>query len=282
MAGMDGSMGFRLLALTLLLAGCTAQQAADVTVDAKDEASRAVDDQIQDAQAAATPVTTPVIVAVQQASDIISEALPQPVSRTPTVDPAAVALIVSFEVVSPAYYVKRLTGIICPGGASGPTGGIGYDFGHQTESRIESDWEMRADRDRLATASGQTGPARCRDSRNTLSDVRIPLQQASGVFEGAMLPAYQGAARRAYGGDLFDALPDRARGAMVSEHFNRGGPAPGSRGTEQRFIRDVCIPRGDVGCIAAQLRAMCRIWKGTNLEAGLCRRRDAEARLAES
>jgi len=48
-----------------------------------------------------------------------------------------------------------------------------------------------------------------------------------------------------------------------------------------RSIRDR-VPRQDYAGIAADIRAMIPIWAGTSIEKGMRRRREAEARLAES
>ena len=77
------------------------------------------------------------------------------------------------------------------------------------------------------------------------------------------------------------ALPADARGALIGNTYNRGGSMVGDRNREKRVIRDTCVPVGDLTCIALQLRSQCRLWRGTALEAGLCGRRESEARLTE-
>jgi GH24 family phage-related lysozyme (muramidase) len=47
-----------------------------------------------------------------------------------------------------------------------------------------------------------------------------------------------------------------------------------------RAIREM-VPRKDYAGIAAQLRAMKKIWRGTDIQRGMERRREAEARLVE-
>jgi hypothetical protein len=54
----------------------------------------------------------------------------------------------------------------------------------------------------------------------------------------------------------------------------------GERRREMRAIRDDCVPAADTACIAAQLRAMARLWVGPDIEGGMRRRRHAEAALA--
>lgn len=52
----------------------------------------------------------------------------------------------------------------------------------------------------------------------------------------------------------------------------------GYRNLEKRVIRDKCLPAHDRACVAAQLRAMKRLWPDVP---GLQGRRESEARLAE-
>ncbi len=49
---------------------------------------------------------------------------------------------------------------------------------------------------------------------------------------------------------------------------------------EMRAIRDL-VPKGDLKGIAAELRAMERLWKGKD-QRGLLKRREAEAELVEN
>lgn len=260
-------MGFRLLAL-ILLAGCApevAQEAAEAAAETTQEAS--------------TEVVAPVVVAVQSVAEVVAEVLPEPAPR-PQVHSEAVALIVRYEVSSQAYYQRRLQGVICPGGASGPTWGIGYDGGHQSAARIRREWAMHPEVERLATASGVTGDAACRAWRGRHLDIRVPLALAQEVFDSTMMPTWLGATRRTYPG--VDLMTGQAEGALVSNSFNRGTSMLGDRAREKRVIRDTCVPMLDAPCTAQQLRAQCRIWQGTTLERGLCARRESEGLLAES
>ena len=221
----------------------------------------------------------PVVVALQEA---VQQVLPPAASapQVSVISPAAVALIVRWEVGSQALYTRRYEAPIWPGGASGVTWGIGYDGGHQTRQQIGLDWSALTAASRLQVTAGITGPAAQPVVRD-LRDVRVPFGLASDVFGVASLPRYHASARRAFGADGFDALPADARGALVSVVYNRGASMTGPARTEMRAIRDVCLPGADVHCVAGQIRQMCRLWRGTNLEAGLCGRREDEAGLTE-
>jgi GH24 family phage-related lysozyme (muramidase) len=71
-------------------------------------------------------------------------------------------------------------------------------------------------------------------------------------------------------------------GGIVSNTFNRGTSFLGDRAAEKRAVRDDCVPAKNAPCAAAQVRKSCRLWAGTKLEAGLCRRRNAEGDLIET
>lgn len=256
-----------------------ATQSAEPVADAATDAGQAASDVVEDGQVAVARFVAPIVGTVQGAGVVVSEALPAP-ARADTVHPAAVDLIVGFEISSEAYYVKRLQGVICPGGASGPTFGIGYDGGHQSAAKIRRDWAMHPDVERLASTAGAIGPAACAAARDRLRDVRIPLDMAKVVFASTMLPDWLRATRRTYPGvEQLGRLPE---GVLVGNTMNRGTTMVGPRAIEKRAVRDTCIPRVDVPCTAHQVRLSCRVWRGTELEAGLCRRRFAEADLIAS
>lgn len=217
--------------------------------------------------------------AVVSAREAVQAVVPAPAVPAATIAPAAVDLIVRWEVSGEAHYQRRLQHPIWPGGASGITWGIGYDGGHQTARDIRTAWAEHAEADRLAGTAGIAG-APARAALPGYVDIAVSWLMARGVFAGRSLPAYRTAARRAFGAP-FDALPLDAQGALLSLIYNRGGSMAGHRNAEKRAIRDDCLPARDVGCIGAQLRAMCRLWAGTPNGTGLCGRREDEARLAE-
>ncbi len=234
------------------------------------------DDPVEMAQGAADESVTPVIVAIRE---VIETALPEPPAEPVRNDcPQAVALIIEFEVVSRSYYDQRLQWPIWPGAASGVTWGIGYDGGHQTRQRILGDWWMHAHRERLSETSGITGSA-ARPVAQGLRHILTDWPMASQVFEVSTLPDYRARTERAFRTG-WESLTPCAQGALVSVVYNRGSGMAGDARREMRAIRDDCVPRGDAACIAAQLRAMTRIWIGKDIERGMTRRRHAEADLA--
>lgn len=173
---------------------------------------------------------------------------------------------------------------VWPGGQSGVTIGFGYDLGYVTVDQFESDWGELVRRDalpRLAAVVGLRGQ-KARNRVGTLADLRITRRAAEQVFGARTLPLYELRTAQAFPG--VEALPEDARGALVSLVYNRGTSmvdhSPEDRRREMRAIR-AAVAEGDLEEIAAQLRAMKRLWEGKGL-AGLIARREEEAGLVES
>ena len=200
----------------------------------------------------------------------------------PPVSESGQALIVQFEVGGRATYEKRYTRPICPAcasTASGVTVGIGYDLRHNSAGAILRDWAAHPQRHRMIEAQGLGGQRAIAATRE-LQDVVVTWPQANAVFRDSTLPHYWTVCRRSFG-PAFATAPQSVQDALVSVCYNRGGSTVGPGRTEYRFIRDHCLPRGQVTCTADQIRAMSRLWRNTPIEAGMTRRRYAEAAHAE-
>ena len=259
-------MNARLLWL-LLLTACTAPAPAQQTAPSP----------LERAEAKTAAVIAPAVAAAVEA--IASpEPPPVPEVRAAACRELAARLIVRWEVSSPAYYDRRLIRPIWPQGASGVTWGIGYDGGHQRAVVIADDWDDHEHRDRLAQTAGLTG-IRARDALPRFRDIPTTYPHAYRVFTDRSLVAYERQAERAFRVDMAD-QPPGVCASLVSVTYNRGGSMTGDNRREMRAIRDDCLPRNDAWCTAAQLRAMCRLWRGTVNENGLCARRDMEADYA--
>jgi hypothetical protein len=274
---------FLAVALTALLAAChapvDAQAQMPQVVMTPASVVAPVDAAIEHAQSTIADVVAPAAVGMRE---VVQAVVPSPAqAQLPPIAPAAVALIVRWEVSGAAHYTRHLLHPVWPGGGSGITWGIGYDGGYQTARDIRDAWAAHASVDRLAGAAGIVGD-RARTALPAYADIVTPYPLAYTVFADVSLPAYRTTARQAFGADAFEALPPDARGALVSLVYNRGAAMVGDRNAEKRAIRDTCIPAADVRCIASELRAMCRIWAGTPNGAGLCARRHDEATLAET
>lgn len=213
---------------------------------------------------------------VEAATTVIE---PKPPACETLLTPEGFDLIVRFEAGGRALYERRYQRPIWPGRVSGVTIGIGYDLGHAARPTILADWQPHPQRDELPAASGITGPA-ARPVALAMRHVITPYPLAEHVFSCTSVIAYWRKTRRAFGGTAFDALPPHARDALVSLVYNRGTGMKGDARAEMRAIRDQCVPARDVRCIATQIRAMKRVWRGTDIEAGMAARRDAEADLA--
>lgn len=280
MARLPRHLGAVLLsALVVLLAACAPRQVQQTV-------GEAVTPAFEQTQAAAAQVMVPAALTLREAIQGATPALlnpqpPEPRFSTWAGAPAAAALIVRWEVTSPKAYARKYEGVTCPGGASGPTIGIGYDLGHQMRADIARDWAAHPAVDQLVEGSGVVGEGACTAYRAAHRDIRVPYALAAAVFEGATLPAYHAAARRALHAGWLQ-LPPNAQAANVSMGYNRGWSMSGERNREKRAIRDTCAPAGDAPCNADQLRAMCRLWIGTPNGKGLCARRNDEARVAVS
>lgn len=192
---------------------------------------------------------------------------------------ASMKLILDFEVGGgEAYYNSRgLKSPIWPGAASGVTIGVGYDLGYNTADTIRSDWSALdgATVTRLCTVAGKTGQT-AKAALSSVKDIVVSWPSALAVYEAVTIPKFVEQTRDAFPG--YDDLDPNCQGALVSLVFNRGASMKGDRRIEMRAIRDL-VPQKDYAGIADQLRKMKRIWKGTDIEKGMNRRRDAEADL---
>lgn len=206
--------------------------------------------------------------------------LAAPVTAQSVVSPRAFDLIVRWEVGGPRAYAARYTRPICPGNsASGATVGIGYDLGYSSASTILDDWKKSKYKVYLASMAGKTGTIACQLAKAN-RHIEIPLDLALGVFQDPTLIRYYRITRRSFPA-MYLLRPD-TQGVLVSLVYNRGGNLVGERRREMRYIAEVCAPRGDDRCVADQLRAMTRLWKGSVIEGGMTNRRHDEARLAET
>lgn len=242
------------------------------------DASREAAVEVGQAQAVTAEAAVPTIIAVRELVESVAPIESTTATRC-VVHPDAVDLIVRFEVTSPEYYDLKLQGVIWAGLHSGATWGVGFDGGYQTKAFIERVWKGHPQVDRLAITSGVIGLA-AKNLIPQLRDVRTPYPLAADVFTLATLPVYCELAKRTFR-DGWDLLPQRAQGALIATVYNRGAGTQGARRLEMAVMRDDCVPRGDVACIAVQLRAMPRIWVGTNVYDGLRKRYEATAKLAE-
>lgn len=269
-----------LLCLVLALTACApagAPTTAAVLPEAADEPH--LEPSREPPAEAAAPAVAEVVGGLVHALPLPDPVVPVPAPE-PVGCPAAIELIIAFEVGSPARYEAKYQRPIWPGAASGVTIGVGYDLGHTAPKVIVADWAVHPKVDRLPAAAGVQGRA-ARPLAAQMQDVVTPYPMAETVFLATSYVEHEARARRAFGPAYAEA-PPCVQGAITSVVFNRGSSMTGGRRAEYRAIRDDCLPRRDYACVAQQIRAMSRLWEGTDIEAGMRRRREAEAALAES
>jgi len=179
------------------------------------------------------------------------------------------------------YYEKYLSKFTWPGGASGPTIGIGIDCAYYSESELTNIFNFlkRQDIELIKGAVGKTSEnGREYTKKLRAANICVSWDMALKIFEKLTWAKFTKLAEKTFPG-LGDLCPD-AYGAIVSLVFNRGTSLIGEKGLEMRNIK-VLIPKKDYKKIAEELRHMKRIWLNKNLD-GLIERREAEACLVES
>jgi hypothetical protein len=170
---------------------------------------------------------------------------------------------------SQAYYVRHYEHFDWPGGASGPTIGVGYDLGYVTVKEAIADWKGIVSDDTLNTilrAVGLRGDAAEVFVRAHGGSITVTWDQGVAEFKQREVPKWMARCRAALPG--FDDLPPLCQGAILSLTYNRGSGGyddPSPRDVEMRAIkRDIADKKLDN--IPLQLMSMRRLWpKGGDL-----------------
>lgn len=191
---------------------------------------------------------------------------------------AAFELILAEEVSDKAYYEKRLMGFDWPGGASGPTVGIGFDCGYNNVASIHAAWDgyiSPAAVSQLCRAAGRQGSAAGLWTRANRNAVSIPWTTAVKQFRERTVPKWEDTTRHYL--PNCDKLSPDSFGALVSLTFNRG-PSYGNEGSRYAEMRAIkkAMTSEDFDAIPDYLRAMTRLWPTMR---GLQLRRNHEANL---
>lgn len=191
---------------------------------------------------------------------------------------AGIVMIEGFEIDNP--YNPLIT---WPGGASGPTGGIGYDFAYESASQIEADWGDLLDASTITKLQSYVG---CYGSQaqklvQSAHGIVIPRSAAEKVFRERNIPRYTTLTLSTYNCTM---LNGDGLGSMVSLTFNRGTSMTDPPGRpnvrlEMRQIRDA-LAAGHPELVPGYFRSMKRLWVGLGLN-GLISRREAEAVMFE-
>lgn len=279
----------RALALfgALLLAGCNPPKQptpTPTTASAATQAAVVADAPLPEAVEAVAPVQDVMTAAVEALEPVTFEAplpLPPPAkSNVAQCRAAAAALIIRWEITGQGYYNRFLIRPIWPKGASGITWAVGYDGGHQTSRTILDDWQAHPEKGRLALTAGLTGKL-AGNALPQYRDIQTPYLYAAEVFETRSLIEYQRIAERTYRIRMED-VPIGVCAALISVTYNRGGATSGDSRREVRDIRDIHLPAKNWNAVAAAIRAMKRLWRGTVNEKGLSARREDEAVTIET
>lgn len=200
----------------------------------------------------------------------------------PLISQDATDLIVNEEVGGQRTYTRNDSHFTWPGGASGPTVGIGYDLGYVGRQEMESDWGGIVPQeaiDTMRSAIGLTGTAARQFVQRRGSSLTIPWDQAMQEFSDREVPKWVTKVRQHL--PNYDRLSPGSRGALVSLAYNRGPSfdAPGTRFAEMRAIKQH-MSLQQYALIPDDFRSMKRLWIGQGLD-GLLSRRDSEATLFE-
>src|ERR1700684_2944467 len=109
--------------------------------------------------------------------------------------PAAIAMIVDFEVTSQAVFTAKYQGPTWPGGMSGVTFGIGYDCGYSTVAEIRADWDAYLPApmvEHMAGCAGIHGPPASSHAYALHGLVTVPWAAAMAVFTNRDMPKWSG------------------------------------------------------------------------------------------
>lgn len=202
---------------------------------------------------------------------------------------AAFKLIVDYETGGRAFYENVIKSRpIWPKASSGVTIGFGYDLGYVAKDEYRSDWAAliptlsAAQRSALEACvgfhSGKDPESKLQQLVASVRDVVVPWEPSAAVFKATTLPKFALLTDNAL--PNCDLVNEDCFGVLVSLTFNRGASYSKlkDRYREMRAIKAAMEAR-QFAEIPKQLKAMIRIWVGTQVESGLRRRRNDEAEL---
>jgi hypothetical protein len=179
------------------------------------------------------------------------------------------------------YYNQYLKQFTWPGGASGPTIGIGIDCAYYSQEELSSlfaylPFEQRQFVEKSSGRTGKKGKAYADFLRE--KKIEMPWHVAERIFLLTTWTKFSRLAENTF--PELENLCEDAYGAIVSLVFNRGSSLKGDSREEMRKLKEL-VPVKDYPGMAQQVRNMKRLWQGKGMD-GLLRRRDAEAAAIES
>jgi|DEB0MinimDraft_3_1074331.scaffolds.fasta_scaffold37899_2 hypothetical protein len=180
--------------------------------------------------------------------------------------------IVSFECGGKAYFEKMYKRCSWPGGASGPTFGVGWDAGYNTSAKAMEVWEPiigTARAKRIAAACGVKGTKAKAIYRN-FRDFEISYEEAMQAFLADSVPRFARLTVKTFS-DITNCHPVCQAG-LLSMVFNRGNKVSGNRRRHMKAIQDNTTNEN----IIKQCEASKVIWPKFK---GLLNRRDKEVKM---
>jgi hypothetical protein len=135
--------------------------------------------------AAPKPATPAPAAPAPAAAPAVTVAAPAAATDLPLPE-EALTFVESEEDGSPQYYVANYEHWDCPGGASGPTAGVGYDFGQVTRAEAQADWTGIVDAATLAhmlTAVGLQGATAEQYCREHRTEITVTWDQGIAEFQ---------------------------------------------------------------------------------------------------
>lgn len=196
-----------------------------------------------------------------------------------TISDEAFNLIVTEEDSGEEYYRKHYQHFEWPGGASGPTIGIGYDCGYVSTGEARIDWDGLVPDvyiEQIVKACGLKGELAAAFVRRNGQSITITWEQALSEFRHREIPKWINRVTHAL--PHCELLSPDSFGALVSLCYNRGTGGfndPHPRDAEMRAIRQHMAMQ-NFSLIPADILSMRRLWLHTP---GLQRRREHEADL---
>lgn len=198
-----------------------------------------------------------------------------------TISDDAISLIITEEDGNEGYYQKHYRNWEWPGGASGPTCGIGYDCGYVTTGEARVDWDGIIPQEMIEAvvrACGLRGELAQAFVNKHKYDINISWSDAITEFRKREVPKWIARVTKDLPNCEF--LSQSSLGALVSLAYNRGCSfdLPGPRFAEMRSIK-YHMQHHNFEMIPNDILSMRRLWPGGG---DLWRRRGHEAELFKS
>lgn len=196
-----------------------------------------------------------------------------------TISTKSIAQLVALEDGDQAYYDRTESHWDWPGGASGPTAGVGYDCGYVTTEECRTDWTgivSDATVAAMVRGVGLTGDAAHQWVQQHRAEITVTWAQALQEFTEREVPKWE--LRMSSALPNWKLLSPDSAGALLSLGYNRGTAGFTStlpRFREMAMIRDY-MQRGLWAYIPHEITNMIRLWPNMP---SLRRRRVIEAQL---